>query len=398
LLQGQDRKDCIQFTGQVPDGQKVLMVLGKIGDFLLNQCNGLKEIEDWEYLYGVLTHNYNKQISAVEDEWDLEEVKPANFNDLVWKVKVRFQAMHSVGLADIEGQKRTTAFTCSMMGIIPTTTIAESTMGSEECKIPRWLNPLRSPDIDRTQSLVDQGVPTKHTLLLNQSKKLSLKVGMLNSPGQGLGGAVRSFYVQFSAKKADAAAQTQQRSWKDVTLSICRNTSVRGSLVPADYDQQFFSLFEDDGPVEYKKSMDAIDEGRYIEVWSALCRESILKAMYNQINSAALSKAIISKEPTGNYQEFKEVVMHSQAIRTNSPWFLPTTITTPKAIHCLIYFVFLIGPGDAVDQDENRGLKNLEEVINGNGQGISVTEEPCHPAWENNRSFQQSVSRTALHS
>jgi hypothetical protein len=366
------------------------MVFGKIGEFLLRQCNGLKEIEDWEYLYGVLTHNYKQQIFAVADEWDLEEVKPANFNDLVWKVKVRFQAMHSVGLADIEGQKRTTAFTCSMMGIIPTTTIAESTIGSEECLIPKSLNHLRSPDIDRTQS-------PKYTLLLNQSKKLTLKVGMLDTPPHGFGGAVCAFYLKFSAKKADAAAQTQERSWKEVTLSICRNLEVQECLVPADFDENFFSKIEDLGIVDrnLKKKMSQVEEGKFIDIWSDLCRESILKAMYSQINSAALSKAMPPKQPTGNYQEFKETVMNSQKIRTNSTWCLPSKITTPKAIHALHYFLFLIGPADALNKDENRGLKNLEEVINGNGEGISRTQQPCNADWGDSR-FQQSVSGTAL--
>jgi hypothetical protein len=359
------------FPADTSDHNKVLIMLGEIGVFLTKQFNSLRSIEDWEGFYEYLTENFNQERTLDESTWNTDEVRPCNFDDLVWKTKVRFLSMHVVGLADLEGQKRTASFTCSLMGIIPVSSIRQSGTSGESGRIHLRLNKWRSVHPERNGNLGD-------LLIANQSKTIQMKIGILNTNQEGLGGLVQRFYSEFSVKKADAAAKAQERSWKDITIGLCRDTIVRAQVLPADFSREYLGKVEDKsfGNPKEQKEFDN-DSGTILQKWMTTCKRQVLHSIYMQVKSNAVSKVMPRNQPTETFLAFSQVCNRSGIKNTTSIWSFPKSVPLPKPIHTLVYLLCLIGPAAAHSDHTNPGLENFEAVILSKGSGIQVPIQDC---------------------
>jgi hypothetical protein len=377
FLQGHEWEALYNFADhdkseEVSDNLKCLMLLNTIGKHIERKFNGLAYHDDWELLYEVLTINYMKHLMETTGEtWDTEEVPPCNFNDLVWKTKVRFLSMHPIGLADIEGQKRTTAFTCSMMGILPTTTISSCQVEDNAVKIPPEINDCLDGDLERA-------VLRAHNLMHNQKQKFPFKIGSLYSKKRyKFNGPVKVFYSQYSAYKADAAAKVQTRSWKDIALFLCDSQETRSLVFPADFNRPWMTRLEMRARDNRKlKPRLALDNGQYIWCWAEECKQGLLELLHTQRHSQAVIQVMPKDKPCDSLEEFV-AALDLTAKKKGTIWGLARHIPVPRPIHLLVYLVFLLGPAQAESDSQNTGLDDLSAVVQSNGSGIRTEPEPC---------------------
>lgn len=380
----------IDFAAETPEDHKTLIVLGEIGAFIIKHFNGLKKVSDWLDYYTLLTDTYFGQLDE-EETWDTNEAPPSNINDLMWKTKVRALSMHPTALADVEAQKRTVSVTCALMGITPVTSIADSVVGDDKIKIPSKMNPCRLVN-ESWRSLVTP-------LIHNQSTLVTVKIGILKTSQEEtdpnrLNGRVRDFYKALSAKRADAASKAEERSWKDVLISVIHNRKVRKTLLPADFDDKFFQKKEAFTGREHVDLVHAmqVNTGRYLHEWGKDCQHHILDAIHSERASAAVARVLPQQVDCGKIQSFTDAVNKSYQTKSYSIWYLPRQIGTPKAIHTLIYLVFLIGPSNCDGTKRNGGLENLEAIIKASGRGIKPLHEACFACQD--QCYEQSVSTT----
>jgi hypothetical protein len=340
------------------------MILEQILLVITTQFNDLKEIEDWEFLYAVLTSNLDE-----DKEWTNDFV-PCNLDDLFWKTKVRFLSMHNVGFADLEGQKRTCSFSCALMGIVPRQTIAEFKVREEDCRVTAKRNPARRTDI--------RSKPRKLSVLHNQSRKFTLTVGML-SLGEGevsLEGAVKTFYNEFSSKKANAASRAQENSWKEIALKMCSQEDLKDALIPYDFKKTYFEDQEDlPGAIAQTDATEkayklSLDKGSYIKQWAKDCRSAIVQQIFRLRSVPALAQVLPAQKKNELLPEFTAALLEKLNKRTTAIWSLPHKVPAPKAVNTLIYSIFLIGPASACIEDNHTGLKRLVKVINSDGTGV----------------------------
>jgi hypothetical protein len=381
-FKGFERADIFQFPSDYSDSKKVLSVLAEIASFLREHFGALATVRDWENFYEYVTITFNQLHELAGTDWNTWEVRPCNFNDLGWKSKVRVLSMHLSGMGDLESQKRTASTTCSMMGIKPPASIKESNIGlGEACKIPLATNPMRS------------ATKRTHYLVQNQACHVPVKIGLLNTPLLHYGGRVQEFLRKFSMKKADAASKAQERSWKDITLSLCTANPLLKAIVPADVSKSWFDQKDEEmvGNKELTKRMDSA-KGTYISVWAEECKEVIMQSMYLHHNTNAFEKVMPSGAPNDTYSQFKSNVEKSTANKPIATFSFPhKTIPAPKPVYTLSYLIFLIGPAAAWKSDDNQGLDDLVAVIKGRGKGMFQVEEECYDF--NNPLYTQMVSK-----
>lgn len=293
--------------------------------------------------------------------------------------------MHRVGLGDLEGQKRTASFTCSLMGIIPVSSIHLSLGGGNgSLEIPSDWNLMSTVEMETCDEADDP-------LILNQAKTFQLKIGMLNSKTTGFNKKVRELYSLFSTKKADAAAKAQERTWKDIALALCRDVNVRGHAFPCDFSKEFYDKEEDrEVGKPPKQRLVESESGNLLHKWLLSLRKSVLARLHKEVEGRTMFKVLPVDADTSTLEAFIRTVNKSIKKTTGSIYSFPRKIPLPKAIHTMVYFISLTGPAASNASGVNMGLDNLANVISSLGNGILKAECECYQ--RNEIGYSQSVS------
>jgi hypothetical protein len=399
--QGVKRELHIAFKSMDDVNLTMLVVLGRIGDFLFRHFNGLKTLEDWEIFYSYITLNFQKANSGAGVVWETSEVAPANCDDLFWKTKVRLLSMHIVGFADLESQKRTATFSSAMMGIIPVDRLEDSHVRDNKGQIG-ILNDCKTAFA--TEGTRDKAFDA--VLFRNQAKTVPLTIGLLDGRSISLEGKVQEFFMNYSAHKANSASAAQPRSWREMALHLCTSILVQGAVVPADYSKAFFSVMEEH--VKPRKDGSLPDPnpdcGRYIYEWGFACEDAILDTIYSLVDDPYVQDVM----PRDNSEAWKTLGGFKSSIKEafkpmkTIPFNHPSLIPKPEVIHLMSYLILLVGPAEAKISTPliNQGLRNLLEVIKSGGKGVLSPPAceffvPEEVSEEGNIEYIQSVSKEA---
>jgi hypothetical protein len=382
-IKGLPPGDLFIFPEGLTENQKIVLIFGQLGWYLSHRFNSLREVDDWQALHYLLT------IATPEKwKWATEECMPSNVNDLMWKTKLKFLSSHWVGLADSESQKRTSAFTGALMGIRPHCSISASRVADESCKIAKEVNECRSPFCNTYD---------KSYLVLNQAKTVSLTIGLLRTeiPQTKMDSLAIEFYKNLSERKANAASKAEDRSWKDVILSMIQSPIVKYAVFPADYSGDFFARQEEllDSSKDtkaYEVNMN-VDTGAFINVWAEECRHAILLDLYSHKDTVAVTTAMQKKKNVDNFVDFEAAVNEKLTTRTTSLWSFPKVIPSPQAIHTVHFLIFILGPASATNYNVNAGFDMLQDVCLAAGKGREATKLLCYD-FAHRRNYEQTVS------
>jgi hypothetical protein len=350
---------------------KVLMTLGKIGDFILEHFDALKTLQNWKDFCARIAPAHNEEDRDCAENC-ASEVVPANCNDLFWKTKVRLLARHSVGFGDLEGQKRTASFTCAMMGILPVDAIPESNVRDVSCRIGKKMNDCQLLFLQGPNSAASQ-LGAESRLMKNQAKRLPLKIGLLNDGPGSTHSDVCHFYLAFSGMKANAASSCQDRSWKEMASFLCESEHVRDCVIPADFRQDFFERMEEKLSTTTMVPNANLTDGAHLKDWAKARDNGTVEEMFTKAQSPCV-KLAMPKEASKRHEElhdFKRVLNDGWG-KTKTHFTLPSKIPSPVPINAIGHLIFLVGPAAARESSHhhNEGLENLKAVIKAKGKGV----------------------------